>query len=69
MVDLSHFIDSLKVTWFRNILKTDNKFTHLVYNICPAIKGMFTFGPDYLKSQIHKEKMYFGRKLLKSIKY
>jgi hypothetical protein len=49
MVNLEKFMYSLKSTWLRRLLSMNDKFSHLTFTVCPALKSIYKFGTDYIK--------------------
>ena len=49
MIDVESFIQSLKITWLRRIIKMKTKYLNLIDIICPFINYIPKFGVNYLK--------------------
>lgn len=52
MVDLSHFIQALKITWLRRLSRCNNKYFSLIETICPFINTYKQYGSDYVKIKL-----------------
>ena len=53
MDNLNLFASSMKITWLRRLLSMSKKINHIVECVCPQIKDIYKFGPDYLKRNKH----------------
>ena len=52
MVDVEHFIHSLKLTWARRLILEKKKYMNILYESYPFIEGCLTFGVCYVKRKI-----------------
>ena len=66
MIDIDNLISSLKITWFRRLLNTDNKpWAKLLVSSINGFSKIFDMGP-LLKLLINKAKNPFWRTALES---
>ena len=61
MINIENFIMSLKITWLRRLIKSDNTPLHNLFEttIIPIDK-LLTFGYQYLEIQLPKIQNKFG---------
>ena len=48
MVDVEHFIYSLKLTWVRKLILEKKKYMNILYESYPFIEGCLKFGICYV---------------------
>lgn len=66
MIDLKCFINSLKVTWLRRLINSNNKFSNFIDITCPFISHIFKFGSDYIRSKLRQDINPFWKDVLYS---
>ena len=64
MIDIQTFMSSLKLTWLKRLQTMNDKFSHLVESVCPALKHIYKYGTDYIKHFLKKYDNQFWKDTL-----
>ena len=55
MIDIFNFVDALKITWIRRLLRNDSqKWSNILSNDCPGILNFSQFGIDFIKLKMNR---------------